>query len=161
MKNPIKSLTSIRKQLADKKRRIGDGMLSISEILVQGLQVLVPGAGAGISLALGKIFIGGILALICVGVVVRLTLRRKNADRVLAQRVSFPLKTIAFLLALGLSVGFVEMTNLPVRFNQPGFSFWYWAIVVAVIAVTYGWTEHIFLKAFSKKTKDVQVIRLG
>lgn len=96
MKNPIKSLTSIRKQLADKKRRIGDGMLSISEILVQGLQVLVPGAGAGISLALGKIFIGGILALICIGVVVRLTMRRKHADRVLAQRVSFPLKSIAF-----------------------------------------------------------------
>ncbi len=161
MKNPIKSLTSIKKQLADIKRCIGDGVLSISEILVQGLQVLVPGAGAGISLALGKIFIGSILALICIGVILRLTFRRKHADRVLTQRVSFSLKSIAFLLALGLSVGFVEMTNLPVRFNQPGFSLGYWVIVVSVITVSYFWTVQIFLKAFSKKTKDVQVIRLG
>ena len=161
MKNPIKALTLIKQQLADKKRHIGDGMLSVCNVLAQGLQVLVPGVGAGISLALGKFVIGGILALICISVLVRLTLRRKNAGAAQTRTPSVSIKAGAVFLALGLSAGFVEMTYLPVRFNQTGFSFWYWAIVGAVITVAYRWTLQILSKIFFKKAKDVQVIRLG
>ena len=154
-------VTSIKNFTSLKKRQFGEGLFSLGDLLAQGLQVLVPGAGAGISLALGKFVVGGILALICIGVVVRLTLRRKNAGGAQTQNSSISIKAGAVFLALGLSAGFVEMTYLPVRFNQTGFSFWYWAIVGAVITVAYRWTLQILSKIFFKKAKDVQVIRLG
>ena len=136
-------------------------MISVCNVLAQGLQVLVPGAGAGISLALGKFVIGGILALVCISVIVRLTLRRKNMGAAQSQSPSIFMKSSAFFLALGLSAGFVEMTNLPVRFDQTGFSFWYWVIVGAAITVAYRWTLQLLSKIFFKKAKDVQAIRLG
>ncbi len=75
--------------------------------------------------------------------------------------ISWFLKSVAFVLALGLSAGFVEMTNLPVRFNQTGFSFWYWAVVVVVITLTYRFLMQIFLRMSSKKAKNAQAIRLS
>lgn len=67
---------------------MGEGVLSLGEMLAQGLQVMVPGVGAGISLALGKLVLGAVLALVCLCVVVRLTLRRKNVAGVPAQSAS-------------------------------------------------------------------------
>jgi hypothetical protein len=157
----MKFVTSIKNRAADAKQRIGEGAFSLGEMLVQGLQVLVPGAGAGISFALGKLVIGAVLALICLSVIVRLTLRRKNVGKASDQSASLFLKLVALVLALGSSAGFVEMTNLPVRFNQDGFSFWYWAIVMVVITVAYRWMLKIFATIFSKKAKDGQVVRLG
>jgi hypothetical protein len=157
----MKIASLVTKQLADSKRRMADGVLTMGEMLAQGLQVMVPGLGAGISLALGKLVLGAVLGMVCLSVVVRLTLRRKNVDVTPAQSTSLVWKWIAFLLALGLSAGFVEMTNLPVRFDQTGFSFWYWFIVAAVIFVTYHWARQAFSKALSKKTKDEKAVRLG
>ena len=105
--------------------------------------------------------LGGVLALACLSVIVRLTLRRKNVDAAPIQSASLLLSGFAFVLALGFSAGFVEMTNLPVRFNQAGFSFWDWSIVVAVIFVTYHWVRHIFSKLLPKKAKDGNALRLG
>lgn len=157
----MKILSLAKKQLVDIKRRMSEGVLSLGEMLAQGLQVLVPGAGAGISFALGKLVIGVILMLICLGIIVRLTLRRKNVDKNIDQNASLFLKSVAFVLALGLSAGFVEMTNLPVRFNQQGFAFWYWAIVMVVITLTYRFLMQIFLRMSSKKTKNAQATRLS
>jgi uncharacterized membrane protein YidH (DUF202 family) len=154
-------VTSIKNRVTTARQRIGEGVFSFGELLAQGLQVLVPGAGAGISFALGKLVIGVILTLICLGIIVRLTLRRKNVDKNIDQNASLFLKSVAFVLALGLSAGFVEMTNLPVRFNQQGFAFWYWAIVLVVITVTYRLLLQILSKMFSKKAKNTQATRLG
>ncbi len=74
-------VTSIKNRVSIARQRIGEGVFSFGEMLAQGLQVLVPGAGAGISFALGKLVIGVILTLICLGIIVRLTLRRKNVDK--------------------------------------------------------------------------------
>jgi cytochrome bd-type quinol oxidase subunit 2 len=157
----MKIVTLAKKQLADSKRRMGESVLSVGEMLAQGLQVMVPGVGAGISLALGKLVLGGVLAAICLSVIVRLTLRRKNVGEYPTQRASSFQKLVAFVLALGFGAAFVEMTNLPVRFNQTGFSFWYWFIVAAVILVTYQGTLQIFSKMFPKKAKTEKALRLG
>jgi hypothetical protein len=58
----MKIVNLVKKQLADSKRRMGEGVLSLGEMLAQGLQVMVPGVGAGISLALGKFVLGAVLA---------------------------------------------------------------------------------------------------
>jgi hypothetical protein len=157
----MKFVALIKNRAADAKQRIGEGAFSLGDMLVQGLQVLVPGAGAGISFALGKLVIGVVLALICFSVIVRLTLRRKNVGKASVQTASWYLKLVALILALGLSAAFVEMTNLPVRFNQQGFAFWYWAIVAALITVIYHWMLQIFSKIAPKKAKNAQAIRLG
>jgi hypothetical protein len=47
--NPIKIVTRVKQQLAQTQRRMGEGVLALGEMLAQGLQVLVPGMGAGIS----------------------------------------------------------------------------------------------------------------
>jgi hypothetical protein len=157
----MKIVTLVKKQLTDSKHRMADGVLTLGEMLAQGLQVMVPGVGAGISLVLGKLILAAVLGIVCLSVVVRLTLRRKNVEGAPAQSASLVWKWIAFLLALGLSAGFVEMTNLPVRFDQTGFSLWYWFIVVVVIFVTYHWAQQTFSKIFSKKAKDGKDLRLG
>jgi uncharacterized transporter YbjL len=157
----MKFVTSIKNRVKTARQRIGEGVFSFGEMLAQGLQVLVPGAGAGISFALGKLVIGVILTLICLCIIVRLTLRRKNVDKNFDHNASLFLKLVAFVLALGLSAGFVEMTNLPVRFNQIGFSFWYWAIVVVVSTVAYRLVLQLLAKISSKKAKDAQAIRLS
>jgi hypothetical protein len=157
----MKIVNLMKNKLADSKSRMGEGVLSLGEMLMQGLQVLVPGLGAGISLALGKLVLGGVLALVCLSVIVRLTLRRKNVAAAPSPRASLLLRCIALLLALGFSAAFVEMTNLPVRFNQAGFSFWYWFIVVAVIFVAYYWMRHVFSKIGYNKAQNEKALRLG
>jgi hypothetical protein len=148
----MKIVNLVKKQVADSKCRMGEGVLSLGEMLAQGLQVMVPGVGAGISLALGKLVLGVALALVCLCVVVRLTLRRKNVPRVTVQGISFSQKIIAFSLALAFSMGFVEMTHLPVRFDQADFSFWYWCIVAVVIFIAYRGARHAMSKITSPKT---------
>lgn len=64
-------------------------------------------------------------------------------------------------LAIGLGTGVVEMTNLPVLFNQTGFSFWYWVIVAAVVFTSYHWVRQIFSKIGSKKALAEKALRLG
>lgn len=102
----MKIVNLVKKQVADSKRRMGEGALSLGEMLAQGLQVMVPGVGAGISLALGKLVLGDALALVCLCVVVRLTLRRKNVPRVTVQGISFSQKNNCVFIGTCIQHGF-------------------------------------------------------
>jgi amino acid transporter len=114
--------------------RLRHGWLSLLEGATSAMQVLVPGGGAAICFAVGKVVIGLILAAFTLAVVMRLIWRRKHADRVIANR-KLPVgaKVLSFFGAMVGSALLVEAPRLPVRFDQHGFSMMNWLVVVVAI----------------------------
>jgi nitrate reductase gamma subunit len=120
------------------------------QVLEAAMQFGIPGVGATVSFAVGKWVAGLVLGVIALAVFFRLLWRRKHADRV-SDESKLPLwtKLLALMSAVVSSAVLVEMTNLPVRFDQSGFSMLHWLIVVAVIFLLNGWFRSVF-KSFTK-----------
>jgi hypothetical protein len=139
----------------ERLRGFGLGML---DIVSSGMQVLIPGGGAAISFAVGKWVAGLILVLVTAAVLMRLLWRRKHADRTRQER-KLPVwaQCVAGMGALAGSAVLVEMTKLPVRFDQPGFSIWYWLIVVAAIWLLNSWLRGFMRSLLRPKTTDLVI----
>ncbi|TAG24636.1 MAG: hypothetical protein EAZ37_15675 [Burkholderiales bacterium] len=116
------------------KTKIKDSANALVDLVGMAVQVTVPGGGSVICFALGKVVVGMVLACIAAAVVMRLIWRRKRADHVKSQeRLPVWAQIVAALLALVGSGTLVEMTKLPVRFDQPGFAMSNWLIVIVAI----------------------------
>ena len=93
-------------------------------------------AGASAVAFLGKAMLAVVLFAIALGFFLRLSGRRKLAAE---PKPSLPSWTriASGLLAAAECAMLVEATNLPVRFNQPGFELWHWVLVVVALWVAY------------------------
>lgn len=77
-----------------------------------------------------------VLLAMAVGFILRFTRRRSPAAAAVAKLPVWA-RAIAAGLAAVLVAGLVEATNFPVRFDQPGFEPWHWALVVAALLMAY------------------------
>ncbi len=138
------------------KAKLRDTVSAFAEMAGSVIQVAVPGSGSAICFAVGKVVVGLILAAITLAVVMRLLWRRKHADRVRSsQRLPVWCKLVAILSALTVSAALVEMTKLPVRFDQPNFEIYHWLLVIISIVLFYSWGLSI-LRAWLNRSSVMQ-----
>jgi len=145
-------------KLIEKSKQGMRSLLSGAAQIVEGaFQLGIPSVGATVSFAVGKWVAGLILSLIALVILFRLLWRRKYANHVKHEKM-LPLwaKLTALAGALVASAVLVEMTKLPVRFDQPGFSMLHWVIVSLVILLFNSWF-HSLLKAFAKTTSTALI----
>lgn len=114
------------------KRKVADGFLVVADVA----SLVLSASGASVVAVLGKLMLAVVLGAIALGFFLRLAGRRRQNSRV-------PVRTpiwcyfVSVLLA-AIEVGLlVESTNLPIRFYQPGFAPWHWALVVVALVVAY------------------------
>lgn len=134
------------------KTKLKDSVSGLFDVAGMAVQVAVPGGGAAICFAVGKVVVGLVLACITAAVVMRLVWRRKRADQVHHEK-RLPLwaQAIAALFALFGSGALVEMTKLPVRFDQPGFEMINWLIVIFAIALLNNWCRSLLKAMLNRK----------
>ncbi len=120
------------------------------------IQIAVLGGGSAICFVVGKVVVGLILLAMMIAVVMRLLWRRKRADRMRSiQRMPVWCKVVASLTALSISAVLVEMTKLPVRFDQPNFEMYHWLLVIISIMLFYSWCISI-LRAWLNRSSVMQ-----
>ena len=85
-------------------------------------------AGASLSFIFGRVAVAVLLAAVAVGIFFRFNSRAKGAATTEA---ALPLwvKTTSTILAALETGALVEAVNLPVRYDQPGFEMYHWALV--------------------------------
>lgn len=108
---------------------------------------------------MGKFVVGLALAFITAAVAMRLVWRRKRADHVKSQeRLPVWTQIAAVLLALFGSGALVEMTKLPVRFDQPGFAMSNWLIVMIAIYLLNSWCRSLFKAWVNRKSPSSSLV---
>lgn len=115
------------------KRRIADSLLLAADVA----GVFLSASGAAIVAFLGKLMLAVVLAAIALGFFLRIAGRKKLAAVAAPARLG-----LRYQLASGAAAAvevalLVEATKLPVRFDQPGFEPWHWALVVAALCLAY------------------------
>ncbi|MBS7806510.1 hypothetical protein [Variovorax sp. PCZ-1] len=141
------------------KSKLKDSANALLEVAGMALQVAVPGGGAAICFAVGKFVVGLVLVCITAAVVIRLLWRRKRADQVRhEQRLPVWAQFTVALTALIGSGALVEMTKLPVRFDQPGFTMSNWLIVIVAIALLYGWCRSLLRTWLNRKSPSTSLV---
>ena len=123
--------------------------LSVRDSLITGAEVagLVASlAGSSAAIVFGKLMLAVVLGFFAVGAFFRLTGRRARREQKVT--ISSPVwaKFVAWLLALAFTALLVEMTALPVRFNQEGFSYLHWVLVCACSALTFHWLAKLLVR---------------
>jgi hypothetical protein len=101
---------------------------------VGGLVVLI--SGATIAVIIGKAMLAVVLGAVTFGFVMRLARRRANRSPVLEVTPTW-VRLVSGGSALVEVAVIVEATNLPVRFDQPGFQLIHWLLVAVLIVVAY------------------------
>ena len=94
------------------------------------------GSGAAVVAFLGKFMLAVVLGAIALGFFLRLVGRRRQ-QAAATQRVPGWSRAASLALAVVAVALVVEATNLPVRFDQPGFEPWHWPLVLVALAVAY------------------------
>jgi hypothetical protein len=119
---------------------------SIRSFTINGLSAVVEGigffasfAGSALALFFGKLMLAVVLGAFAVGVFFRLSGRLRGQERRPAPRAPSWAWLAAGFLALVFTALLVEVTALPVRFNQAGFSYLHWVLVCAALALTFHW----------------------
>ncbi len=134
------------------KTKLKDSATGLVDIAGMAVQVAVPGGGSVICFAVGKVVVGLILACVTAAVVMRLLWRRRRADRTKSQdRLPVWAQLVAAFVALVGSAVTVEMTKLPVRFDQPGFEMSNWLIVILAIALLNSWCRSLLKAMLNRK----------
>lgn len=96
-------------------------------------------AGIPVALIVGKMFLAVILAVVALGVVLRISGRRKSGTRAaLPQPAPIWHLLTAGLLSLVEVALLVEATGLPVRYDQPQFTQWNWLLVILALGLAFG-----------------------
>lgn len=121
------------------RERFGEWFLMTAEAAGMALS----GSGAVVVGVLGKFMLAVVLGAIAVGLLLRLMGRRQGA-----RAAATPVPLWARAASLGVSAVLVallvEATQLPVRFDQPGFATWHWALVLVALAVGYAGVLRLF-----------------
>lgn len=110
------------------KRKAADGLLVVVE--VAGL--LLSASGASVVAFFGKLMLAGILAAVALGFFLRLVGRRQQKSVLPASTPRWCYFLWALLAVVEVSL-LVEIAQLPVRFYQPGFEIWHWALVAIAL----------------------------
>ncbi len=120
-------------------------------VLAEGLQAVAAGGAlfsVPVALAVGKVALAVVLALVGLGIWIRLA-RRHRAVRMSVPAIplglGMALSGFAALLAAVETAVLVEATGLPVRQLQPGFAPSNWAWVLGTLAVLF-WGQRALLR---------------
>ncbi|MDA8523279.1 hypothetical protein [Acidovorax sp. NCPPB 4044] len=127
----------------------------IGSVLAEGVQVVAGGGAlfsASAALALGKVALAALLALVGFGICVRLARHRRAVActvPAVAPGRAVALSVAAAVLAVLESALLVEATGLPVRHDQPGFEPSNWAWVLGALAVLF-WGQRALLLRWAR-----------
>lgn len=128
------------------RKQIADIMLAVADIA----GALLAGSGAAVVAFFGKLMLAVVLGAISLGFFLRLVGRRRlhsNPPPSLGLRYQVPSAVIAAIeVAL-----FVETTNLPVRFDQPGFELWHWVLVLMALTLMYSFNMWLCRSLFRRR----------
>ena len=141
-------MTAEHRTVATFRQRIVGGLLGAVDLLSFAASL----AGASVSLFLGKLFASVLFAFLAVGVLNRFV-RRRRGD--VAYNQPTPLWVLAASLALSVveAAAIVEASNLPVRFDQPGFEKSNWLFVVALLLVLFYVQRYVFLRLVARRRR--------
>ena len=123
---------------------------------LEGAVALSSAVGAPIAIVFGKLFLAAILGALALGIFLRFAGRK-------VQPVSVPMPTpwwafpCSALLSLIETAALVEATNLPVRFDQPGFDKSNWLLVLLALAVAFAFQLMLF-KRVGRRTSRTTVL---
>lgn len=133
------------------KRKAGEALVVAADVA----GIVASLAGASIVAFLGKVMLAVVLFAVALGFFLRLSARRKV-------KVAAPHPSPAWTRPASALLAFVEVallveaTNLPVRFIQPGFEPWHWALVVAALVVAYSLHMRLFRALVGQKNVAAQ-----
>ena len=125
------------------KRKIADGVLVVAD--VGGM--LLSASGATVVAFLGKLMLAVILGALALGFFLRLVGRRQTMSVASAKPPGWCRVAAALLAAVEVAL-LAEATNLPIRFDQPGFQSQHWLLVVFALVVAYAVHMQIFRAVF-------------
>ena len=128
------------------KQRVVGGFLGMLDIVGFAASL----AGASVSLFLGKLFAAVLFVLLAVGVLNRFV-RRRRGDAVHRQPVSPWVSVVCVVLSIIEAGAIVEASNLPVRFDQPGFEKSNWLFVVALLLVLFYAQRYLFARILARR----------
>jgi hypothetical protein len=137
--------------LATVKRSIQSALL----VTLEGAGALASVIGAPIALALGKLFLAAILAAIALGIFLRFAGRRA-APAPMPSPTPWWLVSCNALASLVEVAALVEATKLPVRFDQPGFSPWNWALVLVALWVAYALQARLLKRLVRRPSRSIE-----
>jgi len=109
--------------------------------------------GASFSALFGKFAIGAVLAGVAIGFVLRLKYRGSQAPTT-SSPPTLQARALCALTSLLATAFLVESTNLPVRFNQDGFQYSHWALVLACFLALYWLQVPLATKYFHRANKE-------
>ena len=120
------------------KRKVGEALLVGADITGMVLSV----SGAAVVAFLGKLMLAVVLFALALGFFLRLSGRRKVALPSAAPP-GWARPAAGGLAVLEVAL-LTEATDFPVRFHQPGFEPWHWALVVVALLVAYALHMRLF-----------------
>lgn len=133
------------------KRRIAEGLMT--GVDMAGIALL--GSGAAVVAFLGKFMLAIVLGAIALGFFLRLVGRRR-VQAVAPRPGPKWSRAVSMALAAVQVTLLVEATNFPVRFDQPGFEPWHWALVVVALAVAYPLNLRVICNLFGRRHVTAQ-----
>jgi hypothetical protein len=131
------------------KQRMLEGALASLE----AIGFIASLAGASVSLFLGKFFAAVLFVLLAVGVLNRFV-RRRRGDLAEEQRTPVWVLVTCLVLSIIEAGVVVEASNLPVRFNQPGFEKSNWLFVAALLLVFFFGQRYLFRRLLARRQAD-------
>jgi hypothetical protein len=102
------------------------------DVIADTVGLAISLSGASVAFVLGKFVLAVVFGAFACGVFLRLK-GRKSRGVVLSQRPPSWIKVCSAVLSVIACGLLVEAVNLPVRFNQDGFSILYWVLVLLVL----------------------------
>lgn len=109
------------------------------DILAEGFGLVFAGSGAAIAAVLGKLIIGIVLAALALGFLLRLKGRKRRAEAVTVHdaRPTIGTRLVTGFISACEVAALVEATNLPIRFDQPGFQMGHWYLLLLALFAAY------------------------
>ena len=117
--------------------------------------VVLAGSGAAVVAFLGKLMLAVVLGAISLGFFLRLVGRRQPPAVAPPATPAWARAASAALAAVEVAV-LVESVNFPVRFNQPGFAPWHWALVVVALLVAYALNQRFLRSVTRSPVREVR-----
>jgi hypothetical protein len=133
------------------KRRIAEGLLVGADVA----GIALSGSGAAVVAFLGKFMLAVVLGAIALGFFLRLVGRRR-VGVVAPPPIPMWSRVVSAVLAAAEVALLVEATNFPIRFDQPGFEPWHWAVVLVALAVAYPLNLRVVRSLFCKSHVTAQ-----
>ena len=127
------------------RQRIAEGIWVVADTA----GIFLSGFGAITVALLGKVMLAVVLGAIALGFFLRLVGRR-GVRAAEAPRLGLRYQVPSALVAAVEVALLTEATNLPVRFDQPGFQAWHWGLVLVALVVAYAFNMLVCRRLFWK-----------